>query len=91
MVFKGSSTSPILTGRGKTDRVPYQIRDLLKEIFQDEVMIYFVRDGDGLPPKWRDKLVSYSEERGVTLILLNRYELENYSHTDRIVFFSCLF
>lgn len=77
-VFKGASTVPVVTGRGKTDRVPFQIRDILAEVLGEEIEVIFVRDGDGMPPGWRKKLQHYASTKGVTLHVLEYFELESY-------------
>jgi predicted ATPase len=77
-LFSGATTVPIVSGRGKTDRVPFQIRDVLAEFTDETIEIVVVRDGDGLPPVWRTKLQSYAGDRGVTLCILENYELESY-------------
>ncbi|HEY0429019.1 MAG TPA: ATP-binding protein [Pyrinomonadaceae bacterium] len=77
-VFKGANTSPIIRGRGKTDRVPFQIREIIREVSGEEVEVIFVRDGDGLPPDWRERLSNFANERNVRLCILDGFEIESY-------------
>lgn len=77
-VFKGASTVPVVAGRGKTDRVPFQIRDILAEMLGEEIEVVFVRDGDGIPPEWRKRLMEHANKKGVTLHILDFFELESY-------------
>jgi predicted ATPase len=84
-VFNGANTSPIIRGRGKTDRVPFQIAEILKEISGEEIEVIFVRDGDGLPASWREKLTSFASERRVKLIILERFEVENYLLNAKVI------
>lgn len=77
-IFKGASTVPIIRGRGKTDRVPFQIKRILEELFYENIDVIFVRDGDGILPEWRSKLLRYATSRDVALHILEYFELESY-------------
>lgn len=77
-VFSGANTVPVIAGRGKTDRVPYQIGKILTEIFGEDIEVVFVRDGDGLPDAWRKKLTDYADSSAVKMHLLEYFELESY-------------
>ncbi len=77
-VFYGANTISIHKGRSKDDKIPFQIKPLLKEFLNKDIEIIFVRDSDGLSIEWKRKLEEYGENKGVQLFLLDRYEIENY-------------
>jgi hypothetical protein len=80
-VFAGINTAPVLKGRAKDDKVPFRVKEILKE-FKDfigeDIEIHFVRDSDGLSELWRQELLKYAENNNVILHLLQRHEIENY-------------
>lgn len=84
-VFKGANTIPVISGRGKTDRVPFQIRDVLRELIEEDVEVIYIRDGDGIPTDWRQRLSEYAEENGVKLRTLNYFETESYLLKPRLI------
>jgi energy-coupling factor transporter ATP-binding protein EcfA2 len=77
-VFKGANTSPVIRGRGKTDRVPFQIKEIINELSGEEIEVIFVRDGDGISPEWRTRLMEFASSRGVKLHILEKFEIESY-------------
>lgn len=77
-VFYGANTVSIHKGRSKDDKIPFQIKPLLKEFLNKDIEIIFIRDSDGLPDEWRNKLKEYAKKKEVTLYLLDKYEIENY-------------
>lgn len=76
--FSGANTTPVMRGKGKDDKSPFTLNEVLKEFIRTDVEIHFVRDGDGLDQKWRDELQVFSNERNVRLHHLIRHEIENY-------------
>jgi AAA15 family ATPase/GTPase len=76
--FSGANTIPVLSGKGKDDKSPYQIYDVLRTFIKSDIEIHAIRDGDGLNPVWRTKLEKYAQEHNVILHILNRHEIENY-------------
>jgi hypothetical protein len=85
-VFRGANTAPVIRGRGKTDRMPFGIKAVIKEIIGEDVEVVFVRDGDGLPPKWRTMLSNFGTERNVRVIVLARFEVESYLLHAKLIF-----
>lgn len=76
--FSGANTIPVLAGKGKDDKSPYQIYDVLKSFIKSDIEIHAIRDGDGLNETWRTKLEKYAKDHNVILHILNRHEIENY-------------
>jgi predicted ATPase len=76
--FSGANTVPMVKGKGKDDKVPFQIHQILKEMLGKDVEIHFVRDGDGLSMEWREHLFQFAQNSNVKLHLLDKYEIENY-------------
>jgi hypothetical protein len=77
-VFNGANTAPVIRGRGKTDRIPFHIKGVIKEIIGEDVDVIFVRDGDGIPPTWRAKLEEFGKQKHVNLVISERFEIESY-------------
>ncbi|MCX4304220.1 MAG: AAA family ATPase [Acetatifactor sp.] len=77
-VFYGANTVSIHKGRSKDDKMPFQIKPLLKDFLNKDIDIIFIRDSDGLPDEWKQKLVDYGKSKSVQLYLLEMYEIENY-------------
>ncbi|HXB23581.1 MAG TPA: AAA family ATPase [Gemmatimonadaceae bacterium] len=77
-LFEGPGAVPVLSASGKDDKVPFRIREALKEVLNTDVEVFFIRDGDGLPPNWRQKLIDYAAAHNVHLMLLARHEVESY-------------
>ncbi|WP_217596433.1 AAA family ATPase [Cohnella sp. GbtcB17] len=76
--FNGANTVPVITGRSKDDKVPFQLSRVFESFLDKKVEIHFIRDGDGLNNQWRDELRKYSEAQLVKLHHLQRHEAENY-------------
>lgn len=76
--FTGPNTVPLLLGRGKDDKVPFQIGPILKTLLDKEIEIHFLRDGDGLNTEWRSKVSKYAENCKIKVHQLERHEIENY-------------
>ena len=76
--FSGANTVPMLRGRGKDDKVPFQIYTILKEMLDQDIEIHFVRDGDGLSMESREYLCQFAQNSNVKLHHLDKYEIENY-------------
>ncbi|MEA5554797.1 AAA family ATPase, partial [Anabaena cylindrica UHCC 0172] len=84
--FSGTNTVPIQKGRGKDDKLPFQIRNILRDFLGQEIEIHFLRDGDGLNPDWRQRLNEYAEKNNVILHQLQRHEIENYLLSPSLIF-----
>lgn len=84
--FSGANTVPVLKGRGKDDRVPFQMKEIMNNFIQRDVEIHFVRDGDGLDANWRTHLETYASSNGVVLHHLQRYELESYLLSPNLIY-----
>ncbi|MBD2597908.1 AAA family ATPase [Nostoc spongiaeforme FACHB-130] len=84
--FSGANTVPVLKGRSKDDKVPFQMNEVLNEFVGREVEIHFVRDGDGISSEWREKLNEYANKRNVILHQLKRHEIENYLLSPSLIF-----
>lgn len=77
-VFHGVNTISIHRARGKDDKLPFYMHNLLKDFLNKEIEIHFVRDRDGLNDEWCSKLIDYANKHNVHLHIVSRYELENY-------------
>jgi len=84
-VFSGLNTSSIHRAKGKDDKLPFQVRELLETYLDKDVEIHFVRDRDGLDDGWCDKLTEYAKSHNVVLHILNRYEMENYLLSSSLI------
>lgn len=78
MIFNGPRTIPILKGRGKDDKIPFHISSVIEKFTERKIEIFFIRDGDSLSEQWKQDLLKYAESKNVTLIMLERHEIENY-------------
>ncbi len=76
--FSGGNTVPIIAGRGKDDKVPFQLVPIIKKYTNKDVEVHFVRDGDGLTPDWRAKLSEHAKAHNVVLHQINLFEIESY-------------
>ena len=83
--FSGANTTPVLKGKGKDDKSPFTLNEVLKEFIKTDVEIHFVRDGDGLDETWRNELLKFAKERNVVLHQLQRHELENYVLQPKLI------
>ena len=77
-VFYGANTVSIHKGRSKDDKIPFQIKPLLKDFLNKDIDIIFIRDSDGVSDEWKKRLIEYGEKKEVQLFLLEKYEIENY-------------
>jgi hypothetical protein len=77
-VFAGHNTVPVLRGRGKDDKVPYQIKPVFNQFVGGDIEVHFIRDGDSLNDTWRTKLQEFARGKSVVLHHLDRHEIENY-------------
>lgn len=84
--FNGSKTVPYLTGRGKDDKVPFQLSPILNKYSTSPIEIHFVKDCDGLIKFWREAQISFGKEKGVIVHILKRYEIENYLLEPDIIY-----
>ena len=85
-VFNGRKIIPILTGRGKDDKLPFQIKSVLKTFLSKDIDIVFIRDSDGLAEKWKEKLCTYAQSKGIKLHIFSRYEIENYLLEPKVIY-----
>lgn len=84
-VFFGLNTTSIHKAKGKDDKLPFQIHELLKTYLDKEIEIHFVRDRDGLDDEWCGRLIEYAKKHNVFLHILNRYEMENYLLSSSLI------
>ena len=84
-VFYGANTVSVHAGRSKDDKIPFQIKPVLKTFLNKDIEILFVRDSDGISDEWRERLYTYSTTKEVKLHLLERYEIENYILDAKII------
>ncbi|QHG20797.1 AAA family ATPase [Nostoc sp. ATCC 53789] len=84
--FSGANTVPVLKGRSKDDKVPFQMTEVLNKFVGRDVEIHFIRDGDGLGLEWRDKLTEYAISKNVVLHQLERHEIENYLLSAELIY-----
>lgn len=85
-VFYGANTVSIHKGRSKDDKMPFQIKPLLKDFLNKDIEIIFIRDSDGLSDEWREKLINYGIKKEVKLYLLEKYEVENYILNGELIY-----
>lgn len=78
MIFNGARTIPVLKGRGKDDKIPYSIGEVIGKFTEKEIEIFVIRDGDSISNEWRGVLNEFAKTKNVNLILLERHEIENY-------------
>ena len=83
--FVGATTVPFISGRGKDDKIPFQIKAILLEYLKKDIEIYFIRDGDGLNEKWRELLQDYAKKYSINLHHLELYEIENYILNEELI------
>lgn len=84
-VFYGANTVSIHKGRSKDDKIPFQIKPLLRDFLNKDIEIIFIRDSDGLSAEWKQKLIEYGKKKEVKLFLLEKYEIENYLLTGELI------
>ena len=84
--LNGAYTVPVITGRGKDDKVPFYLPDVINKLLRKEIEIHLVRDGDSMTQEWRDALQRYAEKKGIFLHLLKRHEIENYIIEPELIF-----
>jgi AAA15 family ATPase/GTPase len=77
-VFSGANTVPILVGRGKDDKIPFSLKDVLAKFTKKTVETIFIRDGDSISGQLRTELLQYAASKNVRLHLFERHEIENY-------------
>lgn len=76
-LFSGVSTAPILVAEGKDDPIPFRIADALEKITGESIAVHFLRDRDGLPDEWCNKLEEYAKTKKVRLHIWPFHEVEN--------------
>jgi len=74
----GRSDIPVVSYKGKDDKMPFRIKPFLKEIAGLEVEVYILRDRDGLPQEWITKIEQYAKDKDVNLHVLRLHEIESY-------------
>jgi len=84
-VFYGLNTISIHKAKGKDDKLPFSLHDLLKEFLGKDIEIHFVRDRDGLDGGWCNRLIEYARSRNVILHILEKYEIENYLLSSSLI------
>ena len=83
--FSGANTIPVLKGKGKDDKSPFTLNEVLKEFIKTDVEIHFMRDGDGLEETWRNELQNFAKDHNVVLHQLHRHEIENYVLQPKLI------
>lgn len=82
----GANTIPVIKGRGKDDKAPFQLHEIFTNFLKKDVQISVLRDRDGLTSEWVSELVKYAEKKKVALHVLERYEIENYLLSPELIF-----
>lgn len=85
-VFYGANTVSIHKGRSKDDKMPFQIKPLLKTFLNKDIDIIYIRDSDGLSSEWKRNLIEYGKKKEVKLYLLEKYEIENYILEGNLIY-----
>lgn len=76
--FSGVNTIPTICGRGKDDKLPYTLNNVLLELLGRNIEIHVIRDSDGMSEETKQLLENYAKKHGVILHILSKYEIENY-------------
>lgn len=76
--FRGVNTVPLVGGKGKDDKMPFQVKELLQKYALRDVEVHFIIDSDGISDEWTKKLLHYAKNRGVIIHQLWRHEIESY-------------
>ncbi len=75
----GPRTVAYLTGRSKDDKLPFQIKPVLKELLGRDISVFAIRDRDGLSNDIVDQIEDYAaDECGISYHFLKKYEIESY-------------
>ncbi|MGI4865986.1 MAG: AAA family ATPase [Janthinobacterium lividum] len=82
----GANTIPIIRGRGKDDKSPFLLHEVLEEFLSKDIKISVIRDRDGLTQDWVDALKAYADKKKVALHIFDRYEIENYLLSPELIF-----
>ncbi|TDN36509.1 hypothetical protein A8B98_09165 [Hymenobacter sp. UV11] len=82
----GANTIPVIKGRGKDDKAPFQLHEIFENFLKKEVQISVLRDRDGLTSDWVNELAQYAKKKKVILHVLERYEIENYLLSPDLIF-----
>lgn len=84
--FSGANTVPVICGRGKDDKIPFHLSQILKEYLHRDVEIHFIRDGDGLDVTWRERIAEFSKRNKVIIHHLEYHEIENYILKPELIY-----
>lgn len=76
--FSGVNTIPTICGRGKDDKLPYTLNNVLLKLLGRNIEIHVIRDSDGMSEETKQLLENYAKKHGVILHILSKYEIENY-------------
>ena len=76
-LFSGPNTTPVLRAEGKDDPMPFRIADVLQKMTGKSIVAHFIRDRDGLPDEWCEKICDYAKGKNITLHFWPFYEIEN--------------
>ncbi len=82
----GSNTIPLIKGRGKDDKSPFLLHEVLETFLKKDIKISVIRDRDGLTEEWVDELKGYADKKKVSLHVFGRYEIENYLLSPELIF-----
>lgn len=74
----GPRTVATLTGRTKDDKLPFNIKPVLRELLSREVAVFVMRDRDGLSNDIIETVMNTADEADINYHFLNNYEIESY-------------
>lgn len=74
----GARTAAYLSGRTKDDKIPFQIKPILQELFDRDISVFAIRDRDGLSSDIVDTIVHIADESNINYHFLQNYEIESY-------------
>ena len=74
----GARTVASLKGRSKDDKLPFQIKPVLRELLGRDISVFVVRDRDGLSHDVIECIENYAEDCSIYYHFLSNYEIESY-------------
>lgn len=83
--FSGINTIPAICGRGKDDKLPYTLNDVLHELLGRNIEIHVIRDSDGMSKESKELLEEYAKSHNVIIHILHKYEIENYILNAKLI------
>lgn len=76
--FYGPNTVAVVRGRGKNDKTPFRVFDVIQTLTAQEIEIHVIMDSDGLNSEWKEKLIGFGKKNNVKVHILNYHEIKNY-------------